>query len=58
MHFAIISPPVNIFQVIHSMLGIVHSNVILTFFQVESRIVGLWGVIEAVPASYVSQWVM
>lgn len=58
MHFAIISPPVNIFQVIHSMIGIVHSNVILTFFQVESRIVGLWGVIEAVPASYVSQWVM
>lgn len=40
------------------MIGIVHSNVILTFFQVESRIVGLWGIIEAVPVSYVSQWVM
>ena len=31
-------------------IGIVRSNVVLTFFQVLSRLVVLWGVIIGVPA--------
>ena len=31
-------------------IGIVRSNVVLTFFQVISRLVVLWGVIIGVPA--------
>ena len=30
--------------------GIVRSNVVLTFFQVASRLLVLWGVIHSVPA--------
>ncbi|XP_065898261.1 very-long-chain (3R)-3-hydroxyacyl-CoA dehydratase 2-like [Dysidea avara] len=49
-----IGPSLRIFQtaafleVIHCAIGIVRSNVVLTFFQVSSRLLVLWGVVHSV----------
>jgi len=43
-----------IFEVIHALVGIVPSNVLLTFFQVLSRVFVVWGVLNISPPSQVS----
>lgn len=47
--------PLQIFQtaaileVVHTMIGIVPSSTVVTFVQVQSRLVGLWAVLHATP---------
>jgi len=49
--------PLKIFQtaaileIVHAILGFVSSNVVLTFFQVFSRVFVLWGILELSPPS-------
>jgi len=42
------------FQILHAAIGIVKSNVLLTFFQVFSRVYVVWCVLEISPPSTVS----
>ena len=42
--------PTGLLSQYYHCIGIVRSNVVLTFFQVLSRLVVLWGVIIGVPA--------
>ncbi|XP_003386469.1 PREDICTED: very-long-chain (3R)-3-hydroxyacyl-CoA dehydratase 2-like [Amphimedon queenslandica] len=44
-------------EIIHSIIGIIRSNVVLTFFQIYSRNIILWGIIDFVPVSYLEQFI-
>jgi len=58
--YPVVRLPLQIFQtaavlgIIHAAIGIVKSNVILTTFQVFSRVFVVWGVLEISPPSTVS----
>lgn len=39
---------------VHCAVGIVRSNVVLTAFQVASRVLLVWGVLHSVPATQLS----
>jgi len=49
-----IAQTLAILEIVHTIIGIVPSNVLLTFFQVFSRIFVLWGVLNLSPPAQVS----